>query len=93
MSTHSGLKQVHATTAAPDLCDEQAEWFPLTRAGRLEVRAEWHQLAHNVVAGAPFGPQEIVVVGRRGGPEILGSEVARLAHLTGLALTIKQGRC
>jgi hypothetical protein len=93
LTTDSGLKQVHATTAAPDLGDEQAAWFPLTRAGRLEVRPEWHHLAHNVVAGAPFGPHEIVVVGRRGGPEILGSEVARLAHLTGLALTITQGRC
>ena len=93
MATESGLKQVHATTAAPDLSDEQAAWFPMTRAGRLDVDPEWQQLAHNVVAGAPFGPDEIVVVGRRGGPEILGSEVARLAHLTGLALTITQGRC
>lgn len=89
--TDGGVKQVHATTAAPDLGDEQASWFPLARASRLEVEPHWAQLAHNVVAGAPFGGQEIVVIGRRGGPDILQSEIARLAHLTGLALTISQG--
>jgi hypothetical protein len=89
-STESGLKQVHATTAAPDLGDEQGDWCPLPRATRLEVRPEWVQLTHNVVAGAPFGPDEIVVIGRRGGPDILDSEIARLSHLTGLALTITQ---
>jgi hypothetical protein len=91
MATDSGLKQVHATTAAPDLGDQQASWFPLTRACRLEVDPGWSQLAHNVVAGAPFGRTEIVLIGRRGGPDILESEIARLAHLTGLALTISQG--
>ncbi len=86
--TESGLKQVHATTAAPDLGDEQASWAPLGRAGLLQVSADWAQLAHNVVAGAPMGENELVVIGRRGGPDILASEIARLAHLTGLALTI-----
>lgn len=90
LSTESGLKQVHATSAAPDLGDEQAGWFPLRRAARLPVRAEWTQLAHNVVAGAPFGERELVVIGRRGGPDILDSEIARLAHLAGLAHTIVQ---
>ena len=37
------------------------------------------------------GADEIVVIGRRGGPEILDSEVARLAHLSGLSLTIAAG--
>jgi hypothetical protein len=30
----------------------------------------------------------MVVIGRRGGPEILASEVARLGHLAALAVTI-----
>ena len=89
--TESGLKQVHASPAAPDLGDDQAGWVPLSRAGRLQVAAGWTQLAHNVVAGAPLGPDEIVVIGRRGGPDILDSEVARLAHLSGLSLTIAAG--
>ena len=86
--TEAGAKQVHATTAAPDLGDDQAVWFPLVRASRLPVQDDWAQLRHNVVAGAPVGDGEMVVIGRRGGPEILASEIARLGHLTALAVTI-----
>jgi hypothetical protein len=35
------------------------------------------------------GPDEVVVFGRRGGPEILESELARLAHLAALAASIR----
>ena len=31
---------------------------------------------------------EIVVIGRRGGPEFVDSEIARLGHLSGLAMSI-----
>jgi hypothetical protein len=86
--TDSGVKQVHATSAAPDLGDEQSSWLPLERAARLPVRAEWPQLADNEVAGAPLDGNEIVVIGRRGGPDILDSELARLGHLAALAMTI-----
>jgi len=86
--TDSGLKQVHGTSAAPDLGDEQSAWLPLARAARLDVPAEWLQLSDNVVAGAPLSEDEIVVIGRRGGPQILDSEVARLGHLAALAVTI-----
>jgi hypothetical protein len=87
-TTDAGLKQVHSTSAAPDLGDEQARWLPLRRACRLEVDPDWAALAGNVVAGAPLGDSGIVVIGRRGGPDLLDSEVARLAHLAGLARTI-----
>jgi hypothetical protein len=33
---------------------------------------------------------EIVVIGRRGGPEFLDSELARLGHLAGLAASISE---
>lgn len=94
--TDSGVKQVHATSAAPDLGDEQASWFPVERASRLAVEEAWTQLNDNVVAGVPLdagseaGPdaREVVVLGRRGGPDILDSELARLAHLAALAVSI-----
>ena len=86
--TDSGVKQVHATSAAPDLGDAQAAWFPLERAARLTVADDWAQLADNEVAGAPLDADEIVVIGRRGGPDILDSELARLGHLAALAVTI-----
>ena len=87
--TDAGVKQVHGTSAAPDLGDEQAAWFPMARATRLHPAPEWAGLQHNVLAGAPLdGAGEIVVFGRRGGPDILDSEVARLGHLAALAVTI-----
>jgi hypothetical protein len=88
LRTESGVKQVHATSAAPDLGDAQGEWLPLPRPARLEVRPEWTQLSDNVLAAAPLNAEEIVVIGRRGGPQILDSEVARLGHLAALAVTI-----
>ena len=86
--TDAGVKTLHATSAAPDLGDEQTDWFPLARATRLDVDPRWHQLSDNLVAGVPVQDDEVVVIGRRGGPEILDSELMRLAHLTALALTI-----
>jgi len=86
--TDAGVKTLHATSAAPDLGDDQARWFPLARATRLEVDPHWQQLSDNLVAGVPVQDDEVVVIGRRGGPEILDSELMRLAHLTALALTI-----
>jgi hypothetical protein len=88
--TDSGVKQVHATSAAPDLGDDQAGWLPLSRAARLPVDDAWHQLSGNVVAGAPLESDEIIVIGRRGGPDILDSEVARLQHLAALAVSIRR---
>ena len=86
--TDAGVKQVHATSAAPDLGDEHAMWLPLERASRLPVREDWPHLADNECAGAPLDGNEIVVIGRRGGPDILDSELARLGHLAALAMTI-----
>jgi hypothetical protein len=86
--TESGVKQVHGTSAAPDLGDEQSAWLPLPRAARLDLAEEWGQLHGCVLAGAPLSEHEIVVIGRRGGPDILDSEVARLGHLAALAVTI-----
>src|SRR4051812_41913976 len=86
--TDAFVKVLHATSAAPDLGEEQAGWFPLERASRLAVEPEWGQLSDNLVAGVPVQEDEVVVIGRRGGPEILDSELMRLAHLTALALTI-----
>ena len=62
----------------------------MTRAGRLDVEPGWQQLSENVVAGMPLDGGEIIVTGRRGGPEILDSELARLAHLAALAVTIRR---
>src|SRR4051794_19731332 len=72
---------VHATAAAPS----DLEWRQIERAALLESADE-----NAVVAGARLNKSEIMVIGRRGGPEFLDSELARLAHLVGLAMSISR---
>jgi hypothetical protein len=45
-------------------------------------------IGDDLVAVAPVGHKRVVVLGRRGGPEFLDSELARLGHLVGLAASI-----
>jgi len=49
-------------------------------------------IGDDLVAVAPAGHRRVVVLGRRGGPEFLDSELARLAHLVGLASSIARRR-
>jgi len=72
---------LHRSTAAP----EDLPWHDLERADR--IKSDDH---NTVLAAAPLQDSEIVVIGRRGGPEILDSEIARLGHLTALALSINR---
>ncbi len=83
--TDGGVKVLHSTSAAPDIGDVQASWFPITKATRLEAPEEWASI---VAAAAVESPQELVAFGRRGGPDVLDSELARLHHLTALAVSI-----
>ncbi len=74
---HGGEK-VYATRAAPTTMP----YTPVSRPGSVELDDV------NVAVAAPLGAHEIVVVGRRGGPDFLDSEIARIRHLVGLAQTI-----
>jgi hypothetical protein len=76
----NGGTVVHATDAAPSAYDVQPVAAP-TRLPGDEVYVE---------CAAPFG-DDLVLMGRRGGPEFLDSELARLEHLLGLAITISRG--
>ena len=72
-----GAQVVHATDAAPTSFDPG----PITGPTRLPGDETYVELA------APFG-DDVMLLGRRGGPEFLDSELARLEHLLGLAVTI-----
>ena len=74
-----GLEVVHATDAAPTTFD----FGPLAVPTRLPGDDTYVECA------APFG-DDLVAMGRRGGPEFLDSELARLEHLLGLAITISR---
>jgi hypothetical protein len=72
---------LHGTGAAPGSLD----WHEIAKASRVPSEDE-----NNVLAAAPLIEGEIVVIGRRGGPDILDSELARLGHLTALAVSISR---
>lgn len=88
--TDSGVRLVHRTTAAPEILDGAVDWFPLSRPARLEVPEDWERWTSTLIAAAPLGDKddELVLFGRRGGPAILDSELARLGHLAALAVSI-----
>jgi hypothetical protein len=74
-----GDQVLHGTEGAPTAIP----YVALDKPARLDsVDGE------DLVCAAPLTGKEIVVLGRRGGPEFLESELARLGHLAGLAASI-----
>lgn len=87
--TDGGVEIMHRTSAAPDLVEGDVGWFPLGRPARVDVPDSWGHWTSTLVAAAPLGDKdELVLFGRRGGPEVLDSELARLGHLAALAVSI-----
>ncbi|KRF12395.1 amino acid-binding protein [Nocardioides sp. Soil797] len=79
--TSEGAVRVHGTPAAPDA----VEWHDIDRAKQLPSEDE-----NNLLAAVPLMSDELILIGRRGGPEILESELARLSHLVSLAVSISR---
>ncbi len=71
-----------ATSGAP----EDLPFVEIERTARLDVSGGEDD--ETVYAGARIDGNEVVVIGRRGGPDFLDSELARLGHLVGLAGSI-----
>ncbi len=87
-----GVEVTHRTSAAPEHLEGIVDWFPLARPSILDVPRDWESWRNTIVAAAPLGDaDEMVLFGRRGGPEILDSELARLGHLAALAVSIARG--
>jgi hypothetical protein len=85
----NGATIAHRTSAAPEAIEGEVTWFPLGRAARLDVPDDWARWTDTLVAAAPLrDKEEAVAFGRRGGPEVLESELARLEHLAALAVSI-----
>ncbi len=61
----------------------ELDWTDLTAPARLASADE-----DDVRCGAPLTDKEVVLLGRRGGPAFLDSELARLGHLAALAVSI-----
>lgn len=82
------VHRAHGVGPATDDAPTDLPFVELERACRLDVEGDPDD--ETLYAGARIDGNEIVVMGRRGGPEFLDSELARLAHLVGLAATIAQ---
>lgn len=84
------LAVIHETAAAPQLVAESVDWLTLETATVLpEVRA-WDSTVLAAVPGSDrSGRPFVFVVGRHGGPDVLTSELARLAHMVGLAASVQ----
>jgi hypothetical protein len=70
------------TESAPDL-----PFVEIEHSTALDLDGEPDTLC----AGARIDGNQIVVIARRGGPEFLDSELARLGHLVSLAASINRG--
>jgi hypothetical protein len=80
MRVHRAKGVAYGTSAAP----EEFDFIELEGAQRMEVEGDENTL----YAVARLDGNDIVVIGRRGGPDFLDSELARLGHLAALAVTI-----
>ncbi len=79
-------KVVHGSAAAPTEIPDDMYWpQDLKRGRRIDVP---ERMSEMLVAGCSFEEDELIVIARRGGPEILDSEIARLCHLAALATSI-----
>jgi hypothetical protein len=79
---HRAKGLVYGTSAAP----EELDFVELEGPTRLEMPDDDVTL----FAAARLGGNDIVVIGRRGGPDFVDSEIARLGHLCGLAVSIAE---
>jgi hypothetical protein len=87
--TGSEIKVALETSATPEFGDLGEQWLPLEKATTLTA-PDHKGLAESVLVAAPLeSNRRVLVIGRRGGPEFLGSEVARLSYLANLAVTIR----
>ena len=83
-----GASVVHGTPAAQTEIPEKIIWpANLEKGQRVDVPEAWSDL---IVAASPLNDDELVVVGRRGGPDFLESEIARLAHLIAMAASLRR---
>jgi hypothetical protein len=80
MRIHRGKGVLRATDAAP----KEMPFVEIERASSLEVDGD----EVNLYAGARIDGNEVVILGRRGGPEFVDSELARLGHLVALATSL-----
>jgi hypothetical protein len=89
-SAENAPRLLDRSPAAPEeIGDVTTPWLPLTRPIRLPDPTEWApSLEQSTTAAVMTAADRVLIIGRRGGPEFLDSELARLGHLVALARAI-----
>jgi hypothetical protein len=77
-----------ATTPDGHVIEHATEGAPVTIELKPGSGVDRQTAGDDLLAIVPLGHDTVVVLGRRGGPEFLDSELARLEHLVGLAASI-----
>lgn len=77
---------VERSSAAPDAVHEAIKCTSESRTGERVLLPEPYQ--DILIAVCPLNGEQMLVISRSGGPEILDSEIARLSHLAALADSI-----
>jgi hypothetical protein len=76
--------------AAPMLVPEATSWLSIRSSRTLDPIAAWDStLLAGSQAKDSSGRSFVVVVGRRGGPDFLASELARIGHMVALAASVQ----
>ena len=83
--------RIHRLTRATGAAPDELDFIEIERPRRLEA-PEGSDDVDTLYAGVRLDGNEVIIVARRGGPEFLDSEVARLGHLAGLAVSISRQR-
>ena len=92
-SGSDGPYRVVGSPASPETRIARMPWFPLLAPTALDGSAAWVPAAwremDTTLAVAPLGSSEqVLMIGRPGGPEFRPSEVARLGHMAGIVATV-----
>lgn len=87
---HGEVVVLHQSSTAPKIVPEAASWVGIRKTKKLPDLPAWDS---TVLAASPgkdrSGKNFVVVIGRHGGPEVLNSELARLAHMVSLAASVQ----
>lgn len=78
------VRRAKGIVAGSDGAPDELPFCEIERPMHLDVDGD----EENLYAGARVDGNEIVVIARRGGPDFLDSELARLGHLVSLAASI-----
>jgi len=78
------VHRAHGTGRRTEGAPDDLPFVEIERPSRIDVEGD----DENLYAGARIDGNEIVIISRRGGPEFLDSELARLGHLVSLAASI-----